>query len=82
MEMATNNEIEEVNVIKLKNRGNDHYKAGRFNEALICYTQAIECKPPDYEDKAALFRNRAAVNLVLENYEKAEKDATEGKNMK
>jgi len=60
---------------KLKAEGNDSFKAGNYEEALIKYTRAIELSDKDI-DKSTYLKNRAAVHLKKENYEKVVDDCT------
>lgn len=57
--------------IKLKEAGNDAFKKENFDDALECYTKAIEVVQDDSKEKAVLYKNRAAVYLKLEEHEKA-----------
>lgn len=50
--------------VKLKDEGNEHFKAHRFDEAIACYTKAIEVDPKN----AVFYSNRAQVHIKLENY--------------
>lgn len=44
-----------------KNRGNKFFKAGRFDKAIECYTEAIRvCPPEKVEDLSTFYQNRAA----------------------
>lgn len=60
-------------------RGNKYYNAGRFEDALKCYTEAISLYPPTHEDLSLAFSNRAAAHLSLSNYELSLKDCEHGK---
>ena len=60
---------------KLKAEGNDSFKAGNYEEALVKYTRAIELSDKD-SDKSTYLKNRAAVHLKKENYEKVVDDCT------
>ncbi|KAI0352883.1 40S ribosomal protein S7 [Trametes cingulata] len=51
-----------------KEQGNDYFKGKRYREALGFYTQGIDAKPTDKTLLEALFCNRAACNLELQNY--------------
>ncbi|KAI0375711.1 40S ribosomal protein S7 [Pilatotrama ljubarskyi] len=51
-----------------KEQGNDYFKGKRYREALGFYTQGIDAKPTDKALLEALFCNRAACNLELQNY--------------
>lgn len=54
-----------------KDKGNDAYKAANYDKAVEFYTSGIEHEP----NNAALFSNRSAAYLKLEDYEKARRDA-------
>ena len=45
----------------LKDKGNAHFAAKRFQEAIDCYTEALQLKGPD----AVLHSNRSAAHLGL-----------------
>ena len=55
----------------LKDAGNELFKAGRFLQAVDLYTRALEVGPRT----PALFCNRAAAHLKIENYGTALADA-------
>lgn len=63
----------------LREEGNSHFKAGDVQQALSCYTKALKISDCQSES-AVLYRNRAACYLKIEDYTKAESDATKGKN--
>lgn len=53
--------------VEKKNRGNDHFQGGQYEEALKCYTEAIDlCPKQDKEELPKFYQNRAAAyeNLV------------------
>lgn len=54
-----------------KDKGNDAYKAANYQKAVDFYTSGIEQEPTN----PALFSNRSAAYLKLEDYEKARRDA-------
>ena len=67
--------------------GNEHYKHGRWSEAIDCYTKALgfsrESTPVKSDEKvpkevaeqrAIILKNRAQVHLKLEDYEACVKD--------
>lgn len=54
-----------------KDKGNEAYKAANYDKAVEFYTTGIEHEP----NNAALFSNRSAAYLKLEDYEKARRDA-------
>lgn len=61
----------------LREEGNALFKAGDMQGAVCCYTKALKLsdKPAD---SAVLYRNRSACYLKLEEFSKAETDATKG----
>ncbi|XP_067829568.1 protein unc-45 homolog A-like isoform X2 [Heptranchias perlo] len=64
-----------ANVAELREDGNKHFKLGDYEVALSCYTQAIKLSQ-DPSEATVLHRNRAACYLKLEEYSKAEADAS------
>lgn len=63
----------------LKEEGNALFKAGDLPSAVCCYTKALNLSDSQSES-AVLYRNRSACYLKLEEYNKAEADATKGGN--
>ena len=61
--------------MKLKEAGNDAFKAGDYEEALSKYTRAMEITDKE-ADKSLLLKNRAAVNLKTENFQAVVDDCT------
>lgn len=61
---------------ELKEQGNQAYKEGDWDKALEKYTQAIQISTEE-RDKAVLFKNRAAVHLKCEDFDKTVKDCTQ-----
>ena len=61
---------------KLKEEGNDAFKAGDYAEALAKYTQAITITDKE-SDRCLYLKNRAAVNLKTENFQAVVSDCTE-----
>lgn len=59
----------------LKEDGNAFFKAGDMQEALCCYSKALKLSDSKTET-AVLHRNRSACYLKLEEYAKAEADAS------
>lgn len=59
----------------LKEEGNTLFKAGDMQGAVCCYTKAIKLSDSQAES-AVLYRNRSACYLKLEDYSKAETDAS------
>nr|XP_056721745.1 protein unc-45 homolog A [Euleptes europaea] len=60
----------------LRRAGNEHFQAGRYEEALEAYARALSLGPPQ-PDRAALHRNRAACHLKRGDFAQAERDASE-----
>jgi len=54
-----------------KNKGNEAFKAQRYEEAIEYFTKAIECNPNDH----VFYSNRSGSYLNSGNYEKALEDA-------
>lgn len=61
----------------LKEEGNTLFKAGDMQGAVCCYTKALKLSDSP-ADSAVLYRNRSACYLKLEEYSKAEADASKG----
>ncbi|KAI0650668.1 40S ribosomal protein S7 [Trametes meyenii] len=51
-----------------KEQGNDYFKGKRYREAIGFYNQGVDAKPTDQTILEALYCNRAACNLELQNY--------------
>ena len=60
----------EAEALGHKAAGNEHFKAGKWSAALVCYTAGIECAPT-----AVLLSNRAACHLKMESFGAAIVDA-------
>jgi serine/threonine-protein phosphatase 5 len=60
-----------------KTRGNEHFKLGKYEEALEDYTKAIEEDVEDGKKAAIYYANRAFSHIKLENYGFAIEDATQ-----
>eukprot|EP01101_Sappina_pedata_P006941 TRINITY_DN3569_c0_g1_i1.p1 TRINITY_DN3569_c0_g1~~TRINITY_DN3569_c0_g1_i1.p1 ORF type:complete len:280 (+),score=108.38 TRINITY_DN3569_c0_g1_i1:49-840(+) len=58
---------------KVKEDGNAHYKDGRYDQAISCYTRAIELAQSDSE-KAAYYSNRSAAQMQLQMYREVIED--------
>lgn len=56
---------------EFKERGNEQYQAGNYASAVELYSAGIEQEPTN----AALFSNRSAAFLKLQDYKKAKLDA-------
>lgn len=61
----------------LKEEGNTLFNAGDMQGALCFYTKALKLSDSQAE-RAVLHRNRSACYLKLEDYTKAEADASKG----
>uniref|UniRef100_A0A672G7T8 UNC-45/Cro1/She4 central domain-containing protein n=1 Tax=Salarias fasciatus TaxID=181472 RepID=A0A672G7T8_SALFA len=59
----------------LREEGNSLFKAGDIEGAVCCYTKALKLSDTQAE-RAVLHRNRSACYLKLEEYSKAEADAS------
>ena len=55
--------------LKLKEQGNDAFKSGDFDSSLSYYTKALKLIPKDTNDKAVLYKNRAAVYLKQNDFD-------------
>ncbi|KAL6031055.1 hypothetical protein STEG23_030893 [Scotinomys teguina] len=60
---------------QLRKEGNELFKCGDYEGALTAYTQALSLGATP-QDQAILHRNRAACHLKLEDYNKAESEAS------
>jgi len=60
---------------QLRKEGNELFKCGDYEGALTAYTQALGLGATP-QDQAILHRNRAACHLKLEDYDKAETEAS------
>jgi len=62
----------------LKEQGNEFFKDHKPEQAIECYTKALNlCKETDTELKAALYNNRAACWVQLYGHNEIVKDCTE-----
>ncbi|XP_069840305.1 protein unc-45 homolog A [Dendropsophus ebraccatus] len=66
---------DKMNCENLREDGNKLFKTGDYEAALSCYTKALRLSA-DKKDGAVLHRNRSACYLKLEDYVKAEEDAS------
>lgn len=62
-----------TSVVDLKNEGNRFLQEGKYEDAIKCYTSAIEQDPKSH----VLYSNRSAAYAKIGNYEEALKDADE-----
>ena len=65
---------------EMKAQGNAHYSAKQFDDAIRCYTEALELTRPDDEEFsysiAVFYSNRAACHLQLQSWEDAVEDCS------
>ncbi|EGD83696.1 hypothetical protein PTSG_04301 [Salpingoeca rosetta] len=59
-----------------RKKGNEAYKARRFDDAINAYTKALETAPVVDEDCAVYYCNRAACYLFQKKYDKVIEDCT------
>merc|ERR1712190_418660 len=50
---------------KIREQGNQHFKAGQYEEAIRFYSEALKSDPSN----AGLLSNRAAANLMLKDWD-------------
>uniref|UniRef100_A0A2K5YKZ6 Protein unc-45 homolog A n=1 Tax=Mandrillus leucophaeus TaxID=9568 RepID=A0A2K5YKZ6_MANLE len=67
--------LQASSVEQLRKEGNELFKCGDYEGALGAYTQALGLDATP-QDQAILHRNRAACHLKLEDYDKAETEAS------
>uniref|UniRef100_A0A3Q2HES9 Protein unc-45 homolog A n=2 Tax=Equus TaxID=9789 RepID=A0A3Q2HES9_HORSE len=67
--------LQASSVEQLRKEGNELFKCGDYQGALTAYTQALDLGATP-QDQAILHRNRAACHLKLEDYDKAETEAS------
>ncbi|GFR82845.1 protein unc-45 homolog B-like [Elysia marginata] len=60
----------------LREQGNEHFKAGDYQQALTCYAEALENGQMKDSEKAVIHKNRAACHLKLGDNKAAIADAT------
>lgn len=59
---------------EIKEEGNTAFKKGDLDEALRYYVSALNLTSEFSEERAVILKNRAAVNLKLNNYQKVVED--------
>ncbi|XP_067849240.1 mitochondrial import receptor subunit TOM70 [Heptranchias perlo] len=60
-----------------KNKGNKYFKAGKFEQAIQCYTEAISLCPLDQkQDLSTFYQNRAAAFEQLQKWKEVAQDCT------
>ena len=63
--------------MNFKSKGNRFFKESKYNEAIHCYTKAIEDCPTDKnEDLSTFYQNRAASYEMLRKYEEVISDCS------
>ncbi|KAH9490559.1 Protein unc-45 B [Bulinus truncatus] len=60
-----------------REKGNEYFKLGNYEEALSYYTKALDSGPIKDTEKAVLFKNRAACYLKLNKFQEAAEDASQ-----
>uniref|UniRef100_A0A8C9SPY6 Unc-45 myosin chaperone A n=1 Tax=Scleropages formosus TaxID=113540 RepID=A0A8C9SPY6_SCLFO len=68
-------DVKQEDPVVLREEGNSLFKSGDLQGALCRYTQALKLSDSPSE-RGVLYRNRAACHLKLEDYTKAEADAS------
>lgn len=65
---------------ELKQQGNEHFKRNEFEEALSCYTRALELadKSTKPDDRSVLHKNKSACHLKLNDAAAAAAEASSG----
>ncbi|KAK2540892.1 Tomm70a [Columba guinea] len=60
-----------------KNKGNKYFKAGKYEQAIQCYTEAISLCPPEKNlDLSTFYQNRAAAYEQLQKWTEVAQDCT------
>ena len=67
-----------MSCLSLKEEGNEKFKKAQYEDALCCYTKALDLSDVKDSEKANLYKNRAMCYLKMESFEEAAKDATQG----
>eukprot|EP01129_Flabellula_baltica_P008219 TRINITY_DN3243_c0_g2_i1.p1 TRINITY_DN3243_c0_g2~~TRINITY_DN3243_c0_g2_i1.p1 ORF type:complete len:164 (-),score=35.32 TRINITY_DN3243_c0_g2_i1:243-713(-) len=57
-----------------KTEGNKAFGDGFYDQAIDCYTQALECLPKDHSMRAIILGNRAAAFIKLEDWDNGLED--------
>ncbi|XP_035736786.1 protein unc-45 homolog B-like isoform X1 [Vespa mandarinia] len=60
-----------------KEKGNEEFNKGNWTEAFSSYTNALKLTNEENAEKAIFYKNRAAVCLKQQNYDRAIKDCDE-----
>ena len=61
---------------RMKEEGNVHFKAGRYQQAVDVYTQALEVDPSNKGTNSKILHNRALSHIHLKQYSAAIADAS------
>ncbi|KAK0044889.1 protein unc-45 B [Biomphalaria pfeifferi] len=61
----------------LREKGNELFKRGNYEEALTYYSRALDSGPLKDSEKAVIYKNRAACCLKMNKLEQAAGDATQ-----
>ncbi|CAL7945260.1 unnamed protein product [Xylocopa violacea] len=68
---------------RFKNEGNEQFRIGKYDEAIIHYNNAIEtCPTENTEDLATFYQNRAAAYEQLKKYSAVKEDCTKALELK
>ncbi|XP_006823305.1 mitochondrial import receptor subunit TOM70-like [Saccoglossus kowalevskii] len=60
-----------------KNKGNKYFKGGKYDQAIKCYSTAIDiCPEENTKDLSTFYQNRAAAYEQLKNYKEVIEDCT------
>lgn len=68
--------VEKEEAESFKNKGNDAFKAEKYEEAISFYSKSIKLAEKDSRDLATYLKNRAAAYLKTKEYEKVIADCT------
>lgn len=73
-------EVADMTLAELKQKGNEHFKLNQFEEALSCYTKALDLsdQTTNTDDRAVLHKNMSACHLKLNNPDSAVLEASRG----
>ena len=61
---------------RMKDEGNQHFKSGRYKQAVETYSQALEVDPSNKLTNSKILQNRAICHTKLKDYPTAIADAT------